>query len=1148
MERERLGKESEADTPVPYMDRATSVAARARPPARGRHAREGISDPSAGRDGTRSSWTSAGVAMNLPGKMPDVLKRYGLALALAGLALYVRSALPLLHGTAIYQLPIAAVVLSAWYGGRGPGFLALVVCATGILYWLIPPVNSFDLHSDYALAFSIFIALCLLLTEFSAGRRRAEQALRAAAAKEEILVRESEERLSALAGSTDEVAFEFDENGKYLNVWTRNEALLFRPRHELIGRTLAEVFDEGWARRHVEKLRRVLANGTTEIWEYRIDFPSERRWFLGRMNPMPSLGGARPTVCCLVRDITQQKRDEASRSAQYGVARALADSDSLAAAAPNVLAAIAENMEWDWGAFWIVDRKRGRLCCEALWHAPNFAAAELDELSRKIALRTGEGGPAGVCETAQPDWVAKVAEDRGSSRKEVAARAGLQSCVALPILDLHSPASSNAGRPPAVAPAFASDTGTVEITGQTAGPPISGEVLGVIELFSLHMRERDEVQLAMFNVLGGQIGQFLKRKRAEAELRQREQELRARQEMLELAQTAAGAMAYDWYTGARESENRWSPEIEALFGLEPGAFDGTYEGWKKLVHPDDWPAVKLAIKRAHESGDVATEYRVIHKDGTVHWLRGKGRMFFDAEGRPERNVGFIYDVTDQRHAEEELRASEKRFRTFFDRASDAFFVLDAKYRVVDINRQACESLGLSREELIGIQPLDFDVGLDAPAIDRVAERARAGEIITFETRHRRKDGTTFPVEIRTGTFTQGGELFYLALARDVSERKQAEERKATLAAIVESSDDAIISKDLNGVITTWNTGAERIFGYAAQEVIGQSVTILVPPDRVDEERGILERIRRGERLHHIETVRRRKDGTLLDISLTVSPIIDESGNAVGASKVARDISERKRAEDALREKEDALEMARTELARVSRLTTLGELTASIAHEVGQPLGAMVASAGACARWIVADPPAMAEARTALDNIVADGKRAREVIARIRALAKRQGPRKDWLDINQEVAEVLALTEHELRSHHIVLRTDLRGTLPRVAGDRVQLQQVLLNLIVNAVEAMSAVHDRPRELAIVSRLDDPDAVLVEVRDSGSGLDPQAAEQVFEAFYTTKTEGIGIGLSISRSIIEAHGGRLWAAPNEPHGAVFRFSLPIAQEAVS
>jgi signal transduction histidine kinase/ligand-binding sensor domain-containing protein len=250
----------------------------------------------------------------------------------------------------------------------------------------------------------------------------------------------------------------------------------------------------------------------------------------------------------------------------------------------------------------------------------------------------------------------------------------------------------------------------------------------------------------------------------------------------------------------------------------------------------------------------------------------------------------------------------------------------------------------------------------------------------------------------------------------------------------------------------------------------------------------------------------------------------------------------------LREKDDALEMARTELARVSRLTTLGELTTSIAHEVAQPLGGMIASAGACARWLSAEPPDIAEARSALDNIVADGKRAREVIARIRALTKREMPRKESLDINHEALEVLALTERELRGHDIVLRTQLDRTLPRVAGDRVQLQQVLINLIMNAIEAMSGVRDRPRELTIVSGRDGAKAVRVEVRDSGTGLGPKGAERVFEAFYTTKAEGIGIGLSISRSIVEAHGGRLWASPNEPHGAVFQFSLPVPEEALS
>jgi len=259
--------------------------------------------------------------------------------------------------------------------------------------------------------------------------------------------------------------------------------------------------------------------------------------------------------------------------------------------------------------------------------------------------------------------------------------------------------------------------------------------------------------------------------------------------------------------------------------------------------------------------------------------------------------------------------------------------------------------------------------------------------------------------------------------------------------------------------------------------------------------------------------------------------------------LVRDIGDRKLTEEALRAKEDALQVARTELARVSRVMTMGELTASIAHEVNQPLGAMVANAAACARWLAAQPAEIAKTRKALDSIAADGRRAGEVIGRIRALVKRQAPRKLLLNINQKVRDTLALTEQELRIQGIVLELHLADGLPEVAGDRVQLQQVLLNLVVNAIEAMGGVDDRPRVLTIVSRQDDASAVVVEVRDSGTGLDAGRAERLFEAFYTTKSEGIGIGLSISRSIVEAHGGSLSAAPNSPHGAVFTLRLPAA-----
>jgi PAS domain S-box-containing protein len=249
--------------------------------------------------------------------------------------------------------------------------------------------------------------------------------------------------------------------------------------------------------------------------------------------------------------------------------------------------------------------------------------------------------------------------------------------------------------------------------------------------------------------------------------------------------------------------------------------------------------------------------------------------------------------------------------------------------------------------------------------------------------------------------------------------------------------------------------------------------------------------------------------------------------------------ERKRAEN-------ALQLAQAELAHVTRVVTLGELTASIAHEVNQPLGAIVTSAGACERWLAAEPPQMEKARRALERIVNDGRRAGEVIKRIRALMKRQAPQKEWLQINEAIIEVIAIAQHQLRRNDILLGTQLAEGLPLVRGDRVQLQQVLLNLIVNAIEAMSGIDERRCELTIVSAADGPAAVAVEVRDSGMGLDPERAAHLFEPFYTTKAEGLGIGLSISRSIVEAHGGHLLAAANVPHGAVFRFSVPLEEPA--
>jgi C4-dicarboxylate-specific signal transduction histidine kinase len=245
-----------------------------------------------------------------------------------------------------------------------------------------------------------------------------------------------------------------------------------------------------------------------------------------------------------------------------------------------------------------------------------------------------------------------------------------------------------------------------------------------------------------------------------------------------------------------------------------------------------------------------------------------------------------------------------------------------------------------------------------------------------------------------------------------------------------------------------------------------------------------------------------------------------------------DETERKRAEEALRE-------AQAELAHVTRVTTVGAMTASIAHEINQPLGAVVNNASACLRWLAADN--LEEARQSAALIIADGHRAGEIISGIRALVNKAPPHKDRLDINETIIGVIALARSEAQRNRVSLQTQLSSDLPLILGDRIQLQQVILNLINNAIEAMSEADEGPRELQVGSAKDESQGVVVAVRDSGPGLDPEILNHIFTAFYTTKPRGMGMGLPISRSIIQAHGGRLWATANEGRGAVFKFTLP-------
>jgi PAS domain S-box-containing protein len=359
-----------------------------------------------------------------------------------------------------------------------------------------------------------------------------------------------------------------------------------------------------------------------------------------------------------------------------------------------------------------------------------------------------------------------------------------------------------------------------------------------------------------------------------------------------------------------------------------------------------------------------------------------------------------------------------------------------------------------------------------------------------------------------------------------------------LGAIVSSSDDAIISKTLEGIITSWNAGAQRIFGYAAEEAVGRPITILIPSDRQDEESRIIERLRRGKSIHHFETVRLRKDGRQIDVSLTISPIKDADGRIIGVSKIARDITERKRAAEALRQ-------AEADLAHVSRATTMGELTASLAHEVNQPITAAVTNANTCVRWLAGDTPNIEEARDAAIRSAKDGTRAADIISRIRLLFKKGTTERDLVDVNEVIREMIVLLRGEAARHAVSIQTDLAADLPQLMADRVQLQQVMLNLIMNSIDAMKD-SDGTRELAIKSQRAENEHLQVWVSDTGVGLPAQQVDEIFNAFFTTKLEGTGLGLSISRSIVESHGGRLWATDNSPRGASFCFNLSTRVEA--
>jgi PAS domain S-box-containing protein len=365
-------------------------------------------------------------------------------------------------------------------------------------------------------------------------------------------------------------------------------------------------------------------------------------------------------------------------------------------------------------------------------------------------------------------------------------------------------------------------------------------------------------------------------------------------------------------------------------------------------------------------------------------------------------------------------------------------------------------------------------------------------------------------------------------------RLQESERK--YRGIVENALEGIFQLDRRGCLREANPAMARLVGHAtaaeltaAPNASGPGVRLFTPV-QTD---ALFEMQAANGAIVGLELQLTRLDGRPIWVQLNARGVVG-SGGETALEGLLTDITARKQAETALYQ-------TQAELAHVTRVTTLGELAASIAHEINQPLAAIVADTTASINWLAIDPPDLDRIREALGAVVKDGHRAADVIQRIRELARKTDPRKARLDVNDVVRDVVPLVRTELLSHAVSLRAELTSALPAVMGDRVQLQQVVLNLIMNGIEAMTAVEDRSRDLVIRSCRHQGDQVVVAVQDTGVGVDPTSLDRLFNAFFTTKAGGMGMGLSIARSIVEAHGGRLWAMANADHGATFQFELP-------